>query len=441
MSENKISKAEFANIDLDPRDEKINHLKKIVINYNDEFNQNKSNALYLLHNSINEITYKFNEINEAVFIIANKLIADQSYIYNPFIPSSILLSKDNFIDFSVIYLSIFLIVFLKKGMNNFRLYSKLIFVNCGVLSVIGILVKFDVIWFYDIDKILDLLDISDSRNYFSTFAYKNHWAAFCILCITHGLALFLSKYKRNEELNKKTLFFFILISFTIISTIFVIGSRSSLLVLIILLVCLYILFSKHKNILIVVGIFLISFLLMIKTDLYKSNVFKQTYMQYEQFKNGNSPLRLLLWSDCLKQISDKTFFGYGTNSYKVLNPIFHSQETVSSRYSVTENAHHEFTPVFKTAHSDFLQSLVEFGFITFALLIFPLCFYFLHLFTTSKSYYVRTLCVGCLMHLIYSIIDLPNKSLANYMLFIFTLIIIICCSRFSKIPSRIKKSS
>ena len=180
---------------------------------------------------------------------------------------------------------------------------------------------------------------------------------------------------------------------------------------------------------------------MIKTDLYKSNVFKQTYMQFMHFKNGNFPLRLLLWSDCLDQISDKTFFGYGTNSYKALNPIFHSQATVSSRYLVTENAHHEFTPVIKTAHSDFLQSLVEYGFITFALVIFPLCFYFLHLFITSKSYYVRTLCIGCLMHLFYSIIDLPNKSLANYMLFIFTLIIIICYSRFSLIGPRVKKSS
>jgi O-antigen ligase len=302
-------------------------------------------------------------------------------------------------------------------------------------------VKFDVIWFYDKGKILDLLDIPDSRNYFSSFAYKNHWAAFCILCISHGLALFLSKYKRNEDLNKKTLFFYILTSFTIICTFFLIGSRSSLLVLIILFVCVYIPFSRRKNILIVVGILSISFLSMIKTDLYKSNVFKQSYMQFGQLKNGNFPLRLLLWTDCLKQISDKTFFGYGTNSYKALNPIFHSQATVSSRYLVTEKAHHEFTPVIKTAHSDFLQSLVEYGFITFALVIFPLCFYFLHLFITSKSYYVRTLCIGCLMHLFYSIIDLPNKSLANYMLFIFTLIIIICYSRFSTIAPRDKKSS
>tara|TARA_Y100000385_G_C13092622_1_gene639572 strand:- start:746 stop:2284 length:1539 start_codon:yes stop_codon:yes gene_type:complete len=441
VSENKISKAEFTNIDLDASDEKINHLKKIVINYNDEFNQNKANALYLLNNSINEITYKFNEINEAVTIIANKLIADQSNIYSPFIPNSILLSKTNFIDFTIIYLSIFLFLFLKRGKYNFRLYSKLILINCATLSVIGILMKFDVIWFYDIDKTLNLLDIPDSRNYFSSFAYKNHWAAFCILCIAHGIALFLSKYKRNEDLNKKTLFFFTLTSFTIISTFFVIGSRSSLLVLIILFVCVYILFSSRKNILIVVGILSIALLSMIKSDLYKSNVFIQTHMQFEHFKNGNSPLRLLLWSDCLKLISDKTFFGYGTNSYKVLNPIFHSQATVSSRYLVTENAHHEFTPVIKTAHSDLLQSLAEFGFITFALVIFPLCFYFLRLFTTSRSYYVRTLCIGCLMHLVYSIIDLPNKSLANYMLFIFTLITIICYSRVSMIAPRVKISS
>ena len=80
------------------------------------------------------------------------------------------------------------------------------------------------------------------------------------------------------------------------------------------------------------GILFITFLFLLKTDLHKSNVFKQTYTQFEHYQQGNLQLRLLIWSDCLKQISDKTFFGYGTNSYKVLNPIFQSQETVSSRY-------------------------------------------------------------------------------------------------------------
>jgi O-antigen ligase len=297
------------------------------------------------------------------------------------------------------------------------------------------------IWFCDSEKIVALLEITDKRNYFSSFAYKNHWAAFCILCITHGFAILLSNYKRRENLNKKNILLNISLFSTILLTFFLIDTRSSFLVLLLLVVCVFSLFLRRKNIFIVLGILFITFLLIIKTDLYKSNVFKHTYSQFEHFKNGSLPLRLLLWSDCLNQISDKTFFGYGTNSYKVLNPIFQSQETVSSRYSVTENAHHVFTPVIETAHSDFLQSLIEYGFVAYVLVIFPLCFYLLHLFITSKSYYIRTLCIGCLMHLVYSIIDLPNKSLAIYMLFIFTLVIIISYSRVSEIGPFEKKSS
>ena len=52
-SENTISESEFSKINFDLNDEKIDHLKKIIINFNNEFNQNKSNAIYLLNNSIN----------------------------------------------------------------------------------------------------------------------------------------------------------------------------------------------------------------------------------------------------------------------------------------------------------------------------------------------------------------------------------------------------
>jgi O-antigen ligase len=440
-SENTISESEFSKINFDLNDEKIDRLKEIIINYNNEFNQNKSNAIYLLNNSINEIIYKFKKIDDSIIFIVDKLIAEQSNVCDPLLPNSVFIDKFNLIDFTIIYLSIFLFVFLNKGNSNFKIYSKVILINCSILSVIGILLKFDMLWFCDSEKIISLFEIPDKRNYFSSFAYKNHWAAFCILCITHGLAILLSNYKRRENLSKKNALLNTLLFSTILTTFFLIDTRSSFFILILLLVFILLFYLRRKSITVVLGILFITFLFLLKTDLHKSNVFKQTYTQFEHYQHGNLPLRLLIWSDCLKQISDKTFFGYGTNSYKALNPIFQSQETVSSRYSVTENAHHEFTPVIKTAHSDFLQSLIEYGFVTFALIIFPLCFYLLHIFIISRSYYIKTLCIGCLMHLFYSIIDLPNKSLANYLLFIFTLVIIICYSRVSVIGSSVKKSS
>jgi O-antigen ligase len=306
-SENTISESEFSKINFDLNDEKIDRLKEIIINYNNEFNQNKSNAIYLLNNSINEIIYKFKKIDDSIIFIVDKLIAEQSNVCDPLLPNSVFIDKFNLIDFTIIYLSIFLFVFLNKGNSNFKIYSKVILINCSILSVIGILLKFDMLWFCDSEKIISLFEIPDKRNYFSSFAYKNHWAAFCILCITHGFAILLSNYKRRENLNKKNILLNISLFSTILLTFFLIDTRSSFLVLLLLVVCVFSLFLRRKNIFIVLGILFITFLLIIKTDLYKSNVFKHTYSQFEHFKNGSLPLRLLLWSDCLNQISDKTF--------------------------------------------------------------------------------------------------------------------------------------
>ena len=56
-----------------------------------------------------------------------------------------------------------------------------------------------------------------------------------------------------------------------------------------------------------------------------------TQQQIEGILNGELPLRVYLWSDLLKQISDKTFWGHGLNSYRSINPIYQSQEVLSMR--------------------------------------------------------------------------------------------------------------
>ena len=87
------------------------------------------------------------KIDDSIIFIVDKLIAEQSNVYSPLLPNSIFVDKFNLIDFTIIYLSIFLFAFLSKGKSNFKIYSKLILINCSILSVIGILLKFDMLWF------------------------------------------------------------------------------------------------------------------------------------------------------------------------------------------------------------------------------------------------------------------------------------------------------
>ena len=82
----------------------------------------------------------------------------------------------------------------------------------------------------------------------------------------------------------------------------------------------------------------------------------RTIHQFNSIKEQKYPFRFLLWNDILTQINIKTFWGYGFNSYSKINPLFQSELTVNERYIVTINAHTDFTPAIKSAHSDVLQT-------------------------------------------------------------------------------------
>ena len=86
------------------------------------------------------------------------------------------------------------------------------------------------------------------------------------------------------------------------------------------------------------------------------SVWDRTNSQIENLKQGKYPFRFLLWQDAVNQIQERSFWGYGIGSYKIINPIFQSSETVHERYVVTENAHRSFTPIIKSTHNDLLNS-------------------------------------------------------------------------------------
>ena len=131
------------------------------------------------------------------------------------------------------------------------------------------------------------------------------------------------------------------------------------------------------------------------------------------------------------QIKQKTFWGYGIDSYRVLNPIFQSSETVNARYIVTENAHRQFTPIVQNAHNDIFQFIIEHGFISCCFVLFPISFIAIREYLFSRNYYYRVIAAGCIVYLVNSFVDLPNKSLANMLMFSVTFCILLGYRRLS----------
>ena len=309
-----------------------------------------------------------------------------------------------------------------------KLFSFLLLISCLVLGFIGTMIKYELINFKNDHRIFGIWNLPDSNNHFSSFAYKNHWASFSLLSIFHGVALLISEYKRKSRFTPKM--FLLLVCFLLISfTLFIIDSRSAifLLLLYIILILYYIFKNKHYWILCIILLTPMSFIFM--KNFRNTHVFERSVLQVENLQRGNLPFRALLWIDAISQIENKTFYGYGFGSYQQINPLFQSDETAYERIKVTSNAHREFIPIIQNAHSDFLQGLTEYGFVFYSLFIFPVCFLILRQFLLVKSQYIKALCIGCFIYLLYCFVDLPNKSTASFTLFALTISFVINHSR------------
>ena len=77
--------------------------------------------------------------------------------------------------------------------------------------------------------LLGIWEVSDPRYYFASFSYKNHWGAFAILSLIHGTAYLVTNIKSRKCGIWKTLFLVLLLSI-IFSSLFLVDSRSSILV-------------------------------------------------------------------------------------------------------------------------------------------------------------------------------------------------------------------
>ncbi len=129
-----------------------------------------------------------------------------------------------------------------------------------------------------------------------------------------------------------------------------------------------------------------------------------------QMKNKDLPLRLLLWGDLLDQISLKTFWGYGYDSYESLNPLFQSATVREIRSAGLAYAHNQYVPLIGHGHSDFLESLSEFGWVGHSLFTLPVSLLVIRNFLYSKSPLTRLVSMGCICFGFYCCLDFPTRT-------------------------------
>tara|TARA_B100000242_G_C43054814_1_gene493408 strand:+ start:944 stop:2488 length:1545 start_codon:yes stop_codon:yes gene_type:complete len=402
----------------------------------------KENVYYSLLNIKNEIYYKFNSVElsdkEMINTIYRKILDN----YSPYIPILNFQKFSNLLLFCTI-ITCLLIPFniLKvKSHKTLKRFSLFFLINASVLCLIGILDKTGIISFSSAKPLLGLWEVSDPRYYFASFSYKNHWGAFAILSIIHGTAYLVSNIKSRKYKTWSSLFIVLLLAI-IFSSLFLVDSRSSILIIFFFSLCLILFVTKYRSYILIFTIIFSSLFLIIDDRSSSSSLINRTINQFSSIKEQKYPFRFLLWNDILSQINIKTFWGYGFNSYSKINPLFQSEPTVNERYIVTINAHTDFTPAIKSAHSDILQCFSELGFVTFSLIFFPILFFVLREALFGRGYYTRVLSLGCLAYIFYSLIDLPNSSFANFNCFIFTLVLIYAYSRCSLGKRSFQKSS
>lgn len=349
-----------------------------------------------------------------------------------FLPSLAISDKSTYLHF------IHKICQLSMGLLFFYLCNKRIVIrrillifslNTGLLAIVGIWQKINYIPSDTILEILGIWDAPEPRYYFSTFTYKNHWCAFALVSVYITCALLIHNWRKygSECLRMvQTLLLFLSLCFTIVS-IPLSGSRSGslLLVLSIFMVILFVLRSRKIKKLKTWLLYttscavIVCLLFLFVSKLHQSSQFEMLTnlkTQVNDLKSGKLPLRILLWKDLCNQISQKPIYGFGFNSYSIVNPIYQSSEVRAMRSIVLSNAHHQFTPLIKYGHNDWLEKISEFGFVGF-LICLPYLLKLYFIFIKSLSIISKTLVISAVVFLAYSIVDFPSQTPACLLIF------------------------
>ena len=383
------------------------------------FDSDPKRALALYLHSKNELEDSYRLEGESLVLLdkITSLIWSAPY---PYLPSQIINHQDHMLKQSVFLtqLLIGMLAFLVfKSRSSIRNFIAGLIISSVILSIAGIIQKIQYLPADDLKEIWGIWDTPEPRYFYASFTYKNHWAAFALLLISATIGLLLHAFysKNSSKFLGGSSIFYLLGLIPLISTIPHSGSRSGFLILLILSTLLMVLigfkksiFYYKKNAFTIVIVFIV--VLLASFLISKSTTRDMITTTNSQIRSNETPLRILLWNDLIRQISDKTFWGYGYDSYGAINPAFQSPEIRVIRNKGLEFAHNHYVPLVGHGHSDLLEYLSEFGWVGFNFVLLPIFLLLLRNFLFCPSLMIQSISAGCLCFIIYCCIDFPTRT-------------------------------
>jgi len=263
------------------------------------------------------------------------------------------------------------LIFRRRGLTRVLLWT--ILINTIILSIAGIFVKGS-----GSSKILWSFSTIEPRYFFSTFNYKNHWGAYCILNlgIIGALLNYYVRYPRHQ--NRRSRYspipILILAGVIIGLTVPISGSRSCSLLYGGVFSVLLTHYFSHKllsrlpywsRMLTATGSALTLSTLLLWTSLQfdkenKEEIFRVTKRQVVNFlEKGKLETRFYISRDTWKMFQEKPIWGWGLGTYEFIINI-------PGKYLGDEHEGNRF----ENAHNDWFQYMAETGSIGFLLLAF-----------------------------------------------------------------------
>jgi O-antigen ligase len=339
---------------------------------------------------------------------------------SPYLPTNTFVNAkiwDSFFFFISQLITGFLAYYFVKNRVFVRRFIVFLVTSATLLGITGAFQKINYVPSDNLKEIFGIWDTPEPRYFYASFTYKNHWSAYAILMLSCLLALCVREIRkqslfRNENI---TIFLYLLGIFVLIVSIPHSGSRSGLVILICLFILLLFIIFKTKIIhlktqYLITIFFLLCFSSIGGLLLSKNTTNEMLTNSISQIKNEKPPLRILLWKDLINQISQKTFWGYGYNSYGTLNPLFQSKVVRDERAKGLANAHTPYIPLIGYGHSDILEWISEFGWVGVVVLILPTTLLICRNLFFSKSIFVQIISIGTLCFLLYCCVDFPTRS-------------------------------
>lgn len=322
---------------------------------------------------------------------------------------------------NVIVLSCFNLYLALSGRRMVRLVLYVLAGNAVVLAVFGTFQKLagaKGLWFGAIT--------SPNARFFSTFIYPNHWGAFIILCTAVCLALLFHSLRRGgqRDIWHSPVLMGVVVTVLLAASVPLSASRACTALIGILLVGALIQFltrvirrrreQRASAVLPVVGIILAALLATGAVAYLGRDVIAQrARLTSEQFshlaKEDTLNSRLTLYRDTWRMAAAKPWFGWGLESYAHVFYVFNSQRAVERWVWI---------PFYAEAHSDWLQSLAETGFVGTILLVLLVLLPLRAIrWRSVESVVPRYLLAGCALVLLYAWIEFPFANPAVLLTF------------------------